>query len=491
MKRTFCIFTAAALALLTGCGAKGGAKGGTGSPGAESFDGKREGEIVVSAYDTMGYRNFLEEAARSFEAENPGTKIKVETFSAMPEIREGGTGTNRIQSVQVQDDPQGRADYVSRVNTGLMSGTGADLYALDVLPLQRFVQNKNLENLEPWMDADPGFQRQDYRENILDALRYKNGTWFLPLEYTFKYYAYDARLVPAAVAEQFGPDKAWNSAELLALGESLYSGEYKIFNSTLQGLGLQMLNENIRKFADLENKKANFLDGGFTGMLNSLKTYAEKGYLPPDPKGQDNPEAMMEMVAMTPTDRFFFKLNENISLLTQFTRGTEMRMMMIQSGSVAGVTDDDEIAGIAALSDGAVPFSYGKAFGLSAQSKNKALAWAFLTYLLQKEAQLSTSFTSGELPLNNQARLEKAETLFSGSMRGGAGRPLSDQMRGRMERYREAVETLSDSINTLVLRDSAIDDMISAEARYFLDGSRSPEAVAKVLQNKTDLYLNE
>jgi ABC-type glycerol-3-phosphate transport system substrate-binding protein len=487
MKRTFIMLTAA-LTALAGCGAKGG----TGkAPGPESFGGKLEGEITVSAYDTLDYRNFLEEAARGFEAENPGVKVKVETFSAMPEIREGGTGGNRIMSVQVQNDPQGRADYVSRVNTGLMSGTGADLYALDVLPLHRFVQNRSLENLEPWMDADPGFQRQDYRQNILDALRYKNGTWFLPLEYTFEYYAYDAALVPPAIAEQFGPDKAWNTGELLALGESLYSGEYKIFNSTLQGLGLRLLNENMKNFADLENKRANFTGGGFTGMLNSLKTYAEKGYLPPDPKGQDNPEDMMLRTAMTPTDRFFFKLNNNISLLSQFTRGTGMRMMMARSGAVGGVTDDDEIAGIAALSDGTVPFTRGKAFGISAQSKNKALAWAFLKYLLQTESQLSSAFSAGDLPLNNQARREKAELIFSGSTGGNAGQPLSDQMRGRMERYREAVETLSDSINTMELRDRAIDDMIEAETRYFLDGSRSPEEVARVLQNKTDLYLNE
>jgi hypothetical protein len=60
-----------------------------------------------------------------------------------------------------------------------------------------------------------------------------------------------------------------------------------------------------------------------------------------------------------------------------------------------------------------------------------------------------------------------------------------------MEAYREAVESLSDRIDSFTLRDSAVEDMISGETRYFLNGSRSAGETARVLQNKVDLYLNE
>ncbi|MDR0554680.1 MAG: extracellular solute-binding protein [Treponema sp.] len=481
MKRIFCIFAAAAIAALTGCGANGGAKGGANS------GGERAGEITVSAYETMRFRDFLEEAAREFEERNPGTAIKVDTFSAMPEIRLDGNG-NVI--VDIQDDPQSRADYISRVNTGLMSGNGADLYAIDVLPLYKFVGNGSLENLEPYMAGDPGFKREDYRGNILEALRYKDGVWFLPLDYSFNYYAYDTTLVPPETARRFGPDKAWSAGELLALGETLYTGEYKIFSSSASALGQQLLNEQIARFVDLENKKANFLDGAFTGMFNSLRVYEESGYILPEASraGGDSGGVMPQAV---PTDRSFFKLNQSASLINQFTRGAGKRM--IGRGASGAVTDDDEIAGIAALADGVVPFSYDKAFGLNARSENKALAWAFLKHLLAKESQLSSSSRSEgfSLPLHNEARAERAEMLLAGAFMIRGGEPLTGQARERLNLLQKTVETLSDKINGFTLRDSAIDDMIRAETRAFFSGSRAPDEAARILQNKADLYLNE
>jgi multiple sugar transport system substrate-binding protein len=161
------------------------------------------------------------------------------------------------------------------------------------------------------------------------------------------------------------------------------------------------------------------------------------------------------------------------------------------AGTLRNITEDDEIAGIAASADGVVPFNYSKAFGMNGQSKNKALAWAFLKHLLSKESQLSTALSTDALPIHNEARREKAELLFSGAFMGRGGQPLNDQLKERLEQYRTTVETMSDQINGFVLRDSAIDDMIMAETRYFFDGSRSADEAARTVQNKADLYLNE
>jgi ABC-type glycerol-3-phosphate transport system substrate-binding protein len=190
-------------------------------------------------------------------------------------------------------------------------------------------------------------------------------------------------------------------------------------------------------------------------------------------------------------DRYYFKTNGNFSLYSQFTRGTGIRMMIQREGSAGGITDDDEIAGIAAAVDGSVPFEYSKAFGINSRSKNKALAWAFLKFLLSQEMELSTSHEAGSLPLHNGARSAKAELLFSGAFMDRGGQVMNDQMRRRMEQYRETVETMSDQINHFAITDSAVSDMITAEARFFLGGSRSAEETARVVQNKVDLYLNE
>jgi hypothetical protein len=67
----------------------------------------------------------------------------------------------------------------------------------------------------------------------------------------------------------------------------------------------------------------------------------------------------------------------------------------------------------------------------------------------------------------------------------------SSQNRQSLEDYKKAIETLSDSINTYVVRDSSLDDMISQEVGYFFNNSRTADEVARVIQNKADLYMSE
>ena len=508
MKHRIFIFAVAAFGvgvLFIGCSRGSGASGvnsRASSSGAalssDFFSSEIKGEISISAYDSMAYRNFLEEAAKLFEEQHPGTKVNVETFSAMPEIRTGEQGNMRVMNIQSQNDPQGRSDYISRVNTNLMSNAGADIYAMDILPLQKFTESKTLEDLGPYMERDPGFDKADYRQNILDALHYNNGTWFLPLNYTFNYYAYDSTLVPAEIALGFGPDKAWTANGLFGIGMPLYAGNYKLFNimdyvqrpAGMFGMFSQLLNENIASFVNLETKRANFAEGSFARLLESVRSYSEEGVIPQGVTGQQNAGELMQRAASAPVDRFFFKLYGNFSLVSHFSRGSG-RVIRIEAGGAPGIEDDDEIAGIEAIANGLVPFKYNQGFGISAQSKNKAMAWAFIKFLLSDEVSLSTSLNPMGLPLNNKAREEKAELIFSGAFMGLAGSSLNDQQRQGLENYKSAIEKLSDSINCFVAQDTSLNDMISQEARYFFDGSRTADEVARVLQNKADLYLSE
>jgi hypothetical protein len=68
---------------------------------------------------------------------------------------------------------------------------------------------------------------------------------------------------------------------------------------------------------------------------------------------------------------------------------------------------------------------------------------------------------------------------------------LNDQQRRAQEEYKTTVETLSDRINTFTVQDTSLNDMITQEVQYFFGGSRNADEVARVLQNKTELYLSE
>jgi len=479
--------------MFTGCG-RGSPKG-DGALTADFFQREIKGEISVSAYDSMNYRSYLEEAARLFEARYTGTKVNIETFSAMPEIRTGGQGDDQMVMVQIQDDPQSRADYISRVNTNIMSGTGADIYAMDILPLHKFTENGTLENLEPYMNADPGFDKGGYRGNILDAVRYRNGTWFMPLDYDFNYFTYDTALVPAEIGNNLGIDKSFSSEDLLKIGMGLYDGSYKIFNLNDYSRGPRsmfnvLLGENIGSYLNMEAKKSNFVDGSFAAMLDSVKDYGRQGLIPQGVTGQQDSGLLRQRTAVSPTDRFYFKQYSAVNLLSRFARNFGIIRRMAEGGMAMGVDTDDEIAGIQANAGGSVPFTYSRAFGINSRSKNKETAWAFLRFLLSREMQVSADTLSGSFPVNNEAREESLELSFSGMFRNSNG-VLSEQQRRGLEDYKTAVETLSDRINSFVIEDTSVNDMIAQEARYFFEGSRTAEETARVLHNKVDLYLNE
>lgn len=467
---------------------------GTAAEAEISLTGEITGEITISTYDTMMYKAFLEDAARLFEEKYPGTTVKLEAFSIMPEIKTSGQG-NMIMAV-IQDDPQGRQDYINRVNTALMSGGGADILAIDVLPFYKYADSGHLENLTAYIQSDSEFNKSDYRVNILDALEYKNGIWFLPTDYTFNFYAYDSALLKGSAASGFGIDGKSTAKELIGLAETSFDGSAKIFDRPDYTRGPRpdmwslLLEENYTSFVDIENKTANFNNGSFENLLESVKKYGEEGYISKGITGQSDAEQMMQRSGEDATGRFFFKPKNVSSLISFFTRNLDMRLSAMGEGDTMAIGEDDEIAGIEANADGSVPFTYSQAYGISSNSNNKETAWAFLKFLLSEEMQLNTNLQSTALPILNSAREKKMEIMLTSMMRQ-QGQSLSEAQLEASAKYNEAAEKLSDQIDAYVIRDTAVNDMIAAEVQYFFEGNKTASEVASTLQNKVTLYLNE
>ena len=482
MKKIISYFFAA-LIVLTGCNGSNGS--GRSVTDSDFFESKIDGEISISVYDSMLYKNFLEEAARVFEEKHPGVKINIETFSVMPEIKTMEVDGKFISVMQSSDESQTRGDYINRVNTKIMSGEGADIYAMDILPLNKLINSGALENLDNYMTLDPDFNKNDYRQNILEALRYRGGIWLLPLNYSFNYYSYDSTLIPLHAARNFGADRAFNTEELINLGIPLFDGSRLLFNDT----GGQLINENYHSFVDLQAGRANFINGGFALLLESINYYVDQGYIRRNTMSALDIEEFMRRAAEAPVERVFFKLNNSYFLINMFIRELAQGMNTgFNSSSIAVIEEDDKISGIQANTDGKIPFSYNLGFGINSLSKNRETAWAFIKFLLSKEMQLSPYIFN--LPVNNEARNEKIQFDFKMAF-GMYDEELNNRQLQAMENYILTLESLSDMINGYVIQDSNVNDMMMQEVQYFLNGSRTAEEVTKILQNKADLYLGE
>lgn len=516
---------AALLLTTTGCGR-------TSESSVEQLLGEElSGEITVSCYDTMMYKASLETAAKSFEEKNPGTKINIETYSPMPEIKTSESNGSSMAVVAIKEDSQDDTEYISKINTELMSGEGADILAMDILPYYKYADSGQLEDLQKYMDADDSFQLEEYRKNIIEALKYNGGQYVMPMDYIFDYIAYDSSLFTEEEQQNFVNDYTFTYDQLIKSAEGPFQRANaetttpkrmfgaSAFSSMQPGMFNEMMQLDIGTFLDMESRTANLTDGRFTELLESLRAYDQNGYFLPSTDSSKSRELSIENFAKQREEQLFYKLKSHFSLLTEALEKAGATKVMVSIGSMSnGNEDHDKALGLLNNENQEVPFTYTQAYGINANSDNKALAWAFLKYLMSEEMQASVDVGRFGLPVNNAARLEKAKMDITGvSFQKGMlaaaqsqngkqdaasnqdkeqnqnveSTELTKSQQAALDQYVKTIEDFSDLLNYCPIQDETVKRMISEEVAHYFDGSKTAEEVAENLENKIELYLNE
>jgi multiple sugar transport system substrate-binding protein len=422
MKKLLCIITVCALIItMNGCGKK--------SPGNDApvlSDEPLSGEITVSCYDTLTHKDFLEATARSFMDANPGTTVNIQTESAMPEIKRGGSGGQSMAMIQQEDDAQGKSDYIKKISAELMSGRGADILAMDILPWTKYAEMEQLEDLNAYFEQDRAFSKSDFRANILEALSYNGGQYIVPLDYNFGYLSYDSTFFNESEQQALDSMNGASFEQLIEFaGPAMErdmatngSDASKLFSYRSDRFLNELLMENYSSFVDVINRKANFNDGKFAALLNKVKDYGEKGWLTPG--GGVNTDSVFSGARNDAS--YFFKTSMQYSRMLAAIERPGMRVRIATDGSM-GNSDNDKVLGLNVNSAGQSRFTYSQAYGINSNSQNKNLAWAFLRYMLSEEIQSGSQLSMGGLPVNNIARAKRQEQAASGELfaRGGPG----------------------------------------------------------------------
>ena len=465
-----------------------------------------EGEITVSCYDTVFYRDFLETAAKSFEQKYPGTTIHVDSVSQMPDVKSNESDGEKRIAIEAEEDAQGQSDYISKINTALMSGGGADLFAMDILPFYKYAENGQLEDLQKYMDLDTEFNMDNYRKNIIEALKYNGGQYIFPLDYSFNYYEYDESLFDEDGINKLQASESFSNEQLVEIAAGLFEADpaepHEMFG--MKGymntsLGTSMFNElfleNYSGFIDIQNRKASFTDGAFSQLLDTIKDWEDKGYILPS----DSAEVSLDDFTASTDNQYYYKLKDNIELLLRYLRKEGWKLSLPTAGIKPSTDNNDIIAGMQAVANGSARFSYSQAYGMNANSKNKRLAWEFIKFMSSQEIQETLQLYPGSLtglPINNEARLSKAKDgiigeLFIQSGESSANKELTEAQQEALDEYVKTVESFSDMLNTYPIMDTTIDSVINSEVKQFFDGKKSSEDTAKAIQSKAELYLNE
>lgn len=532
MKKAISLICAAAL-LLAACRGPADAKVSVSDVVA---DNKIEGEITVSCYDTMSYQSFLEEAAKAFEEKYPGTKVNVESFAEMPEIKTREENGMQMAIITNEEDPQAKSDYINKISTELMSGKGADVLAIDILPFYKYAANGQLDNLREYMDNDASFNIDDYRTNLFDAISDDNGQFALPIDYSFDYFAYDSSLFTESQQEALKSADKLSTEQIVELGREAFA-EVNTDNSDptymfglnegaeRDGMFRTLFLQNYSDFIDINSKKVNFKDGEFVSLFDRVKEYADEGIIKTGSGGNmvnrgeigadlDSMELTPEMFGKNESERYLLKTQSSEMLMQAFNKNSRMRMMSVGMGN----TENDEISSIVANNKGEVSYTYSQAYGINSNSQNKNTAWEFIKFLLSDEMQESLNLRG--LPVNKEAFLNKTKMSITGELYANAAKSGGGGMRVKtsgaaeggepkeapvleymteldeegqkvFDDYVAQVEKYTSQINAFFITDSSIEEAVVGEVKNFFSSSKTAEEVADALQNRISLYLNE
>jgi len=462
------------------------------------------GEITISSYLNHNYIQIFSKARKAFEDKYPNAKVKIDVYESVPVIQEyeNEYGVTQYRTLQT-DEAQKEADYIRMINTELIGGGSADIILIDVIPHYRYIDGGYFEDLRAFIDLDAGFDKAALRMNLIEAMEYKGGIYTFPTGYWFEFFAYDASLFNYEEIALLSAQDAFTFGELITIAEKAFERNDKAHNmfgltgGKYQSMHIfsKLLAENYTYFVNLENKKANFDDGRFEELLLSVREYCKKGYIKDESEinnAWNDGTFVRKVNHPNPNldERFFYKFESNLNLMQNFDKEQDLtkKMGVRGMGPDIGIDDDDIVAGMAADHNGNVSFRSVYICAINANSKNKRAAWEFIKVLAGEEIQ--SEYEVYGVPINKNSLEEYAEATelaLGGQMKS----KLTDENREAYNAYLACLEKFADMVNTYTHRDGRIDQMIKDEVTLYFSGEKSAKNVARALQNKINLYLNE
>lgn len=378
----------------------------------------------------------------------------------------------------------GYEDAITKLNTEIMAGNLPDILTLSDLPYRRFAEKGILEDLYPYIDADKDLNRDDFIENVLKA------------------YEVDGKLY-AAVAS-FGISTLEGASSVVGDTPGWTYDDYYAALATMpegcEGLDFGVTQDNILSVCmaiDLENYvdwstgKCNFDSPDFKALLEFAKQFASEDEL-------ENYETSEEDSAQA-------RIAQGKQMLQTVSVG-----MFYEDGSRNVFGGDSTYIGFpnAAGDCGSILMGY-DIYGITSACADKDGAWQFLSMILSEDYQLNMD----SFPVNKAAfdtLLEEAQEIkYERDANGnykldengerireviGAytdGTNTYDIYSGISKEYAEDIKALVASTTKVPDFDQSVIDIVTEEAQAYFAGQKSVDEVAKLIQSKANIYVNE
>ncbi|QHW34583.1 extracellular solute-binding protein [Paenibacillus rhizovicinus] len=415
--------------------------------GLEPLDDKPK-TIVVSI---LGVTPFYKLAKEKYEKLHPNVTVQFKEF----------TSESMLSASESEK-------YVKSTTTAVLSGKGADLFALrpGELPIDKFENKGALENLDDWMKRDAGFDPRQYQMNVMEGSETNGGLYMMPVEFYLEALFGDADGLEQAGIQFDDRNWTWNqfnelSKQLTAKNGTTYSLNFLPPENMMNDL----VSDNYDRLIDGASGKASFDSPFFNELLTGVKQSYDAKELSGD-TAQFRKSLLSYSFMTSPSDYL-------VRLASYFKHGK-----VYQKPHAA-----DEESGISFLVTSQI--------AMNANSKVKRDAWEFMKFLLSEEAQ--------SYPRQSGFSMNKAvnEKAIADIKEKGVDKDAAAKSEGAaVEVTDEKLEALRDMLSEANLRDrgyesTTIQQIIAEEVKAFFAGQKSADSVARLIQNRVTTYLNE
>ena len=408
-----------------------------------------------------------------FNRRNPEYRIEVTDYSEYADY----------------DSPDGNDAGLTKLNTEILSGNVPDLLCLNGLNYRQLASKGILEDLYPYIDSDSGLDRADFFPNVLKALEVDG-----KLCSTVSGFYINSAIGAASVV---GDEPGWTydefNAALAEMPEGCTAFDQYVTRDSILSTCLAL---DMADFVDWNSGKVSF----------------------------DNPEfiKLLQFAYSFPTE-FDWENYDWSSEESTENRLAQGRQMLVQTSAYS--IDDIFYNNYTQFLGGKVtyigyPTAHGTGnmisfsdagYAMSSKCPYKDAAWQFLRGFLTKDYQTDNVYS---LPSRLDVFDERAEDACTVQyQKNEEGQFLLDDdgekipvvrstMWNKDTQKTEEIYALTEDqvqqIRELILTttkvadyDQAILDIVKEQAAPFFAGQKTAEEVAKLVQSKANIYVNE
>ena len=367
---------------------------------------------------------------------------------------------------------------MTKMNTDIASGNTPDIIMVSSdMPVDSYISKGLFADLNPFLEADPELNREDYTENIFEVFS-QDGKWYQMVP---SYYLYTI----IGKASEVGETPGWTMEELNTLREEKGKDVAVFSEMTQSGVLNYILLFAGNQFIDWETGECHFETQEFIDLLEFANEF---------PKEIDYSELYEDQDYWEQQETMF---RDGRALLMPYSIANIEDFKYVEKGMFG---EPVTAVGFPVKQGVGSVIMYNSNFAIGAKSPYQQEAWEFIRYYLTKEYQDTINYGWPVLKSSLDTKMKEAQ-----------GRPFYIDENGEKVEYDDTyyiggVEVVLDpltqedcdrvtgfleSAEDIYSYDTAIMNIVYEETAPYFDGEKTAEEVADIIQSRIYIYVNE